>query len=419
MNIVIHRGTHQIGGSCIELSEKETSILLDLGLPLDFDSSEDPESCLPQPLFEQIKMGTKTISAVILTHAHLDHYGLIDSLPKEIPVYCGAASAELMLATWKLVQGHDHILKTEPISHLRPFSIGPFTITPYLMDHSAFDAYGLLVKAGKKSIFYTGDFRAHGRKAKLFDRLLQNPPKVDALLMEGSLIGERSNEKHTTENELENRFVDLMNETDGIVLLSLSSQNIDRIVTIFKAAKRTSRMLIIDFYTAEILRLLEPFARIPQATWPGIRVCYPWRVAQRFEKMGQKALLDRHRKNGIRWTRLNEIRKKAVMMVRPGFLPDIKKHLDLEGALWIYSMWSGYLKRSDQLKRFKNYLDQNGVRFEHIHTSGHATISSLKRLVEAIKPDTVIPIHSFHLEQFAEHFPNVRMLDDGNVSILD
>jgi ribonuclease J len=54
-----------------------------------------------------------------------------------------------------------------------------------------------------------------------------------------------------------------------------------------------------------------------------------------------------------------------------------------------------------------------------IPTFGHATISSMKELVEAIKPDTVVPIHSFHPEQFSQHFPNVKILDDGSAFSLD
>lgn len=38
MTITIHRGTHEIGGSCVEIRTPQAKILLDLGLPLDFDS---------------------------------------------------------------------------------------------------------------------------------------------------------------------------------------------------------------------------------------------------------------------------------------------------------------------------------------------------------------------------------------------
>jgi len=68
-----------------------------------------------------------------------------------------------------------------------PFTLGPFTITPYLADHSAYDAFSLLIEAGGRSLFYTGDLRGHGRKATAFERLLADPPSpIHAILMEGT-----------------------------------------------------------------------------------------------------------------------------------------------------------------------------------------------------------------------------------------
>lgn len=96
MHIIVHRGARQVGGSCVEIGMRETAILLDIGLPLDFDFSEDPETHLPQPLFDKIRNGEKQINAVILSHAHLDHYGLAGQLPMNVPVYCEKASAELI-----------------------------------------------------------------------------------------------------------------------------------------------------------------------------------------------------------------------------------------------------------------------------------------------------------------------------------
>jgi ribonuclease J len=34
MHLTIHRGTNEIGGTCIELNTKNTGILLDFGMPL-------------------------------------------------------------------------------------------------------------------------------------------------------------------------------------------------------------------------------------------------------------------------------------------------------------------------------------------------------------------------------------------------
>lgn len=176
----------------MELSQDETTILLDIGLPLDHDFSDDPELSLPQPLFDDLREGDKKIDAVILSHAHLDHYGLAGTLPLSVPVFCGKASSELMAITGQMRSEKIQPPELQYFNAWETFQVGAFSLTPYLMDHSAFDAYGFLVSAGGKSLLYTGDFRGHGRKAKLLDRLTQNPPKANVLLMEGSLIGERS-----------------------------------------------------------------------------------------------------------------------------------------------------------------------------------------------------------------------------------
>jgi ribonuclease J len=51
-----------------------------------------------------------------------------------------------------------------------------FAVTPYLIDHSGFDAVAYLIEADGKRLFYSSDFRGHGRKSMLFDLMLANPP---------------------------------------------------------------------------------------------------------------------------------------------------------------------------------------------------------------------------------------------------
>ena len=79
-----------------------------------------------------------------------------------------------------------------PLQHREPFKIGPFSITPFLIDHSAFDSYGFLVEAGNRRIFYSGDLRAHGRKGWSFSDLVARPPaNIDALLLEGTPVSDK------------------------------------------------------------------------------------------------------------------------------------------------------------------------------------------------------------------------------------
>jgi ribonuclease J len=106
------------------------------------------------------------------------------------------------------------------------------------------------------------------------------------------------------------------------------------------------------------------------------------------------------------------------MVMRPAFMPQIKRFIDLDGAVWIYSMWRGYLDRSQSLKNMRRYLEGKGVRVCFMHTSGHAIISDLKSLVKALKPEYVIPVHSFYPEKYKYYFDNVKQLGDGEEFFL-
>lgn len=198
-------------------------------------------------------------------------------------------------------------------------------------------------------------------------------------------------------------------------MVSASSQNIDRMVTIFKAAQRSQRRFIIDFYTAEILELLGKYARIPQASWPRVRVCYPRLLAERFEKLGLKYILTKHRENGIKWTKLRELEPQSVMLIRPGFLWDVRKFLSFQDATWVYSMWPGYFETSKPLNKLRSYFEEKNVRIEYLHTGGHAKVQDLIRLAKALNPSTAIPIHSAHAEKYKDYFSNVTLLNDGKV----
>ena len=144
------------------------------------------------------------------------------------------------------------------------------------MDHSAFDAYSLLVEADDKQVFYSGDFRGHGRKAALFEQMIRRPPRnIDVLLMEGTTIGRTGSEEgFPTEQDLEEQFAEAFKKTNGIHFVWASVQNIDRLVTVFRAAKKTGRFLIISLYAAVVLEATGG-DRIPQSDWDGVKVYTP------------------------------------------------------------------------------------------------------------------------------------------------
>jgi ribonuclease J len=54
-----------------------------------------------------------------------------------------------------------------------------------------------------------------------------------------------------------------------------------------------------------------------------------------------------------------------------------------------------------------------GIPFTSVHTSGHASVADLGRLITALSPSQVVPIHTDAADSFVELFPNVQAHDDG------
>ena len=160
------------------------------------------------------------------SHPHQDHWGLVEELPPAWPIWTGSGSAKLIAITGDVTRRPFARTFETWDSRSGPFAIGPFTVTPSLTDHSAFDAYMLLVEDAGKRLLYTGDFRRHGRKSTLVDRMMAHPPAdIDVLLTEGTNLG--SDKPVMSENELETDFVELFERTKGRVFIAWSGQNIE------------------------------------------------------------------------------------------------------------------------------------------------------------------------------------------------
>ena len=136
MKIRIHRGTEQIGGTCIEVESSGSRIVLDVGLPLDAPD-DDHESLL----------------GAVISHPHQDHFGLVKHVGSGVPVYIGEAAHNILTAASRYVPGGQAFSNPPFLSQKKPVEIGPVKVTPYLLDHSAFDAYSLLVEADDKRVF--------------------------------------------------------------------------------------------------------------------------------------------------------------------------------------------------------------------------------------------------------------------------
>lgn len=411
MKITVHRGAAEIGGTCIEIEENGARIILDLGLPL--NSELEPEQTLPsvKGLFRH-SPESSNILGVIISHPHQDHYGLITHIIPEIPVYT-TESGRVLMEMGELLSGSKAELNWKVFKPFEQFSVGHFLIHPFLVDHSAFEACALMIESQHKRLFYSGDFRAHGRKGKLFEHFILNPPqKIDALLMEGTMLG-RSVERVRSETELEDDFYHVIRNSSGLVLCTMSSQNIDRLVTLYKAAIRSGRIVVLDFFTAITLDRLKTFAQIPHLSsgFQNLRVWYPFFLSKRIVETSGKEALYPFRPWKVTREEIALNPTKYVLLTKASYFSDIEK-IGFTGGDYVYSQWQGYFRESRQQK-FNALLQKRKTNFHHIHTSGHAPQDDLKRFVQAIAPQQLIPIHTENPEGFRELYHCVASIHDG------
>ncbi|MEI8194536.1 MAG: MBL fold metallo-hydrolase [Phycisphaerae bacterium] len=409
MKVCIHRGSKEIGGTCIEIEAQGQRMVLDVGLPLD---AMDPLH-FPLPLVKGFDKPDPSLLAVVISHPHQDHYGLAHRLPKATKFLIGKAADRILTAAEVFSPAGIELQNVRYLADRKPMQIGPFTITPYLVDHSAFDAYAVLVEADGKTLFYTGDLRAHGRKAALFHKLLRLPPRhVDVLLMEGTTLGREDGGKgFATETDLEGQFVTLFKETDGMPLVWCSGQNIDRMVTILRACIRAERTPILDMYTAHVLQATGNKS-IVGACNEHMRVFLPEFQKRRVKRRGDFNVSKRYSKWRIYDPELRAKAPYSVMVFRPSMMQDVEKAGCLNGARLIYSMWRGYLDDRKQ-KPFLDWLKQREIPLVHCHTSGHASVGDLMKLRKRFSAAPVVPIHTEQPGRYEEVFGNVQRHKDG------
>jgi ribonuclease J len=401
MRLRIHHGAAQIGGNCIELASSGMTILLDLGLPLDSAPKIPPVAGLGED--------DGTLLGVILSHPHLDHYGLLPELRADLPVWLGRGAQRLLDAAAPFAPNSSMPQAITPYEDRKPFTVGPFTITPYLMDHSAYDAYALLVEADGKRLFYTGDFRGHGRRVKAFERFIANPPaNIDVMLMEGTTIGR--DEPPSTEQDVEEQTVSLMRDCPSMTLACFSGQNIDRFVTFFRASVRSGRKFVIDAYMANLIDALALDSLPDPRTSDQLRVYLPSAQRRRIITDKRFDLIDVYKAQRIYAQELQANPQRYAMMFRTSMAGDLDG-MDLQNGCLIYSLWPGYLDR-DRID-LREWAKRKEIDFHIVHSSGHASSADLYRMAQAVAPQRLLPIHTVYPERYTLLSANTEIAANG------
>ena len=391
MNIIIHRGTHQIGGSAIEISTASTRIILDFGNELSLDEKYTPINLD----IDGVTKGLPDCDGIVISHYHMDHLGQLTSALPEIPLYMGELSKEIVLigAEYQDRCLYLRLLGANTFRGGDAFSIGDIRIRPLVIDHSAADSYMFVIEAEGKHVLYTGDFRMHGLRHHILDQLVNTYiGEVDVLITEGTSLS-RDADNYISEAAVLDDISSYIQ--DGkYVFIMCSSTNIDRIMGIWQNMP-TDKVLICDAYQKRILDTV---------------INNVYYKSSLYRRQDRPLVLDKgkypkyYMDNGF------------VCLVRAteNHISHIKE-FPKDDVRIIYSMWTGYIEENLVLK---NLLDTYPSYI--CHASGHVSKDDLIKFIELVNPDAISPVHTDNPERLEKLVPhrNVYGVNDNEPFIL-
>ncbi|WP_309492147.1 beta-CASP ribonuclease aCPSF1 [Candidatus Hecatella orcuttiae] len=193
-------GCRQVGRSAYILRTRESSILIDCGIN---PASTNPEDAFPRLDINEFDL--ENLDAVVISHAHLDHCGLLPLLYKygyDGPVYCSEPTLSLMsllqLDYLDVLSREGALLPysqkdvRETVLHAIPLKYGVVTdVAPdvKLTLHNAGHILGssvihIHVGEGLHNIVYTGDFKF--LRTMLLEASATTFPRIETLIMEST-----------------------------------------------------------------------------------------------------------------------------------------------------------------------------------------------------------------------------------------
>lgn len=438
MRATVFGGACEIGGNQILLEGRETKILLDFGRNFARESKYFAEPFLtarkPEQLFELGLLPNlpglypwdervPEVSAVLLSHAHLDHMDYVRFIKREIPLYTGEGTWRIMLAreitssrwakyrlaefregTGPLHQCYQSELQVKPEQVFRTgrrVQIGEFEIRPIHVDHSVPAAYGFVIDGPDGRVVYTGDLRFHGPRGEMSEEFLRAAGEPDLFIMEGTNVLES---KPSSEEEVEEKVRKILGQARGLVAASFSSVDVDRMRTFFNAAREAGRRFVLSMRQAALLEFLRPEVEASIIELPFMlgnpQVEIFSRGKEKPYKWEQK-LIAQYGTVDSQW--VSEHQQEVLLFATYYDMLELLATKPKPGSVFIYSESEPWDEEGEiEFGKLENWLEFLGMPMFQVHASGHASSLELRDMIEELKPKKVVMVHCERPELFGK-----------------
>jgi ribonuclease J len=234
--------------------------------------------------------GPGPLAGVVVSHAHMDHVGMLGLLRPQVPVLAGPLTRAILESIQEtgVALPENEFVRTRPkglgrrkdggLSGHARMPDGPvrafdgrergdvagFEVEHFGVDHSIHGARATLVSTPEATVAYTGDFRLHGRGRHLTERFLERAGGVQVLVAEGTNVhGDGHGHGHAKstdqESEVEAQVEAFLAEEEarpgrtGFVGISYPPRDLDRFQSIWAVARRHGRRFVISPRQAHLL----------------------------------------------------------------------------------------------------------------------------------------------------------------------
>lgn len=422
-NIIYHRGTHNIGGTFIEIRYNDSRVFFDMGDVTDFyEESIDFKDLYNkgylakvEGIYDPILLDTNSRfshHAGFISHGHLDHTTILNFTDPKIPVYTSKKTKSIIESfnimgdklypfTDSQIKCYNHKSYTRPITGIDEgeiISVGEINVVFFPVDHDCYGACGMIIKTPDLKIAYTGDIRLHGyRKNDTID-FINKARGCDVLISEGvnfSFPEKEEKRPFRSEKDVIEDIKELViKNSNRNISFSYYELNIERIMAIIDSISPYREVVLSD-YSAYILKSVTN----KEVKYYKLRD-FDFGLDRDLEIDINKLVSD----NGKYLWKIDFDNLDFISSVKNG--------------LYIHSDAQPTGEYDPAYKPFMDRFIENGFEIDLFYSSGHATMDDLANIIKEISPKILTPVHSFCPDRV--YYNGTKVVpDDGYNLVLE
>lgn len=368
-------------------------IMVDCGVT--FPGPELPGVDLVLPDIDFVKSLGKGLKAIIITHAHEDHYGGLAQIWPElnVPVHASAFTAGMLEAK----RAYERTRAEVPIILFKAgqrFTVGPFEIEPVAVNHSIPEPFSLAIRTPLGNLIHTGDWKIDATPSL---GPLTDENRFRQLGEEGilAMMCDSTNAMRDgispSEEEVSEGLRQVIENAEGRVAITTFSSNVGRIRSIAQAAQNAGREVLL--LGSSIKRVVDVASEL--GMMEGLSP---------FLAEDEYGYIPRDKVVVILTGSQGEPRAALAKLSR-----DEMRNVALASGDTVVFSSRTIPGNEKAILDIKNGLIDQGVKVISdgdalVHVSGHPRRSELVQMYEWVKPKILVPVHgeAAHLTAQAE-----------------